>query len=709
MKKKILLFLITFLFVPFLLVVNAETKCDKNKIEVKSISVVEKTDNVVEKSAASVSGNKLVLNLQMGELNDHIVYDVVVKNNSSEDATFDASNLNVGSKHILYGVSYNDNGTDVSPVVPANSERTLRFTVKYVSEVGDSEYSGGVYNENKNTSDGNVVNPKTGDSSRLFIFIMFVIGFGLIFLIINKRKYSKFFVLLLAVMLLPLAVKAACSCQFELSSHVEILKKETHERMLSLGNSGSTTFFNNSPITKDKVEYIEFIDMSAASNHRLNVASQSPAFPSTYWDVSLDKDDTVRAYYEDNDEDGLYEIAIVANGKIILPDNSSYLFAHFTKVEVITGFDNVDSSRVTNMNSMFLGDAKLTGLLLQGLDTTKVTNMSSMFEGCTELTTILVDTGFSTARATASSNMFKNDTKLVGGKGTTYNASYIDKTYARVDEGSTVPGYFTGMNTPADPEPTTPVTPDEPEEPVVTTTGGTLAQGGSGNTTFFNNSLVNKPDVEKFIIETNMNNVPTDSTKWWDASKAKDNSVKAYYKDTNNNNLYEVYIATNGKLVAPENSSYLFAYYENLTAIEGLQNLDTSNATRLDKMFTGDVKLTALNLRFYNTSKVTNMANMFYNCEKITALDLSSFDTSKVTNMANMFYGCSELTKIVVNGSGFVTTNVTSSGSMFYTCSKLVGGSGTTFDVAHVDKAYARIDGGTSNPGYFTANVETQE
>lgn len=46
---------------------------------------------------------------------------------------------------------------------------------------------------------------------------------------------------------------------------------------------------------------------------------------------------------------------------------------------------------------------------------------------------------------------------------------------------------------------------------------------------------------------------------------------------------------------------------------------------------------------------------------------------------------------------------------MFYTCSKLVGGSGTTFDVAHVDKAYARIDGGTSNPGYFTANVETQE
>ena len=28
---------------------------------------------------------------------------------------------------------------------------------------------------------------------------------------------------------------------------------------------------------------------------------------------------------------------------------------------------------------------------------------------------------------------------------------------------------------------------------------------------------------------------------------------------------------------------------------------------------------------------------------------------------------------------------------------------GTAYDENHTDKAYARIDGGTSNPGYFTA------
>ena len=39
---------------------------------------------------------------------------------------------------------------------------------------------------------------------------------------------------------------------------------------------------------------------------------------------------------------------------------------------------------------------------------------------------------------------------------------------------------------------------------------------------------------------------------------------------------------------------------------------------------------------------------------------------------------------------------------MFTNCTKLVGGQGTTYNANHVDKSYARIDGGPSNPGYFT-------
>ena len=49
------------------------------------------------------------------------------------------------------------------------------------------------------------------------------------------------------------------------------------------------------------------------------------------------------------------------------------------------------------------------------------------------------------------------------------------------------------------------------------------------------------------------------------------------------------------------------------------------------------------------------------------------------------------------------TEAVTHSSLMFANCTSLVGGQGTTWsDYNPTDKTYARIDGGPSNPGYFT-------
>ena len=40
---------------------------------------------------------------------------------------------------------------------------------------------------------------------------------------------------------------------------------------------------------------------------------------------------------------------------------------------------------------------------------------------------------------------------------------------------------------------------------------------------------------------------------------------------------------------------------------------------------------------------------------------------------------------------------------MFFNCTSLVGGQGTTYNSSNpTDKTYAHIDGGTSNPGYFS-------
>lgn len=111
----------------------------------------------------------------------------------------------------------------------------------------------------------------------------------------------------------------------------------------------------------------------------------------------------------------------------------------------------------------------------------------------------------------------------------------------------------------------------------------------------------------------------------------------------------------------------------------------------------------------WNVSKVENMDSMFSgygkNSSSELTLDLSGWDTSKVTNMEAMFSGTSKLKTIYVSDK-WNTNAVTSSESMFYGCTSLVGGAGTAYSSSNPkDKTYARIDGGTSSPGYLTSKA----
>ena len=138
-----------------------------------------------------------------------------------------------------------------------------------------------------------------------------------------------------------------------------------------------------------------------------------------------------------------------------------------------------------------------------------------------------------------------------------------------------------------------------------------------------------------------------------------------------------------------------------LTSLD-LSSFNTTNVTDMSFMFSGCSSLTSLDLSSFSTANVTNMNYMFFYCSGLTSLDLSSFNTSKVTEMRYMFYNSNNLRTIYV-GNGWSTAAVTGSTEMFYNCTSLVGGQGTTYNASHVDKTYAHIDGGPSNPGYFTA------
>ncbi|MFP7386596.1 BspA family leucine-rich repeat surface protein, partial [Enterococcus hirae] len=124
-----------------------------------------------------------------------------------------------------------------------------------------------------------------------------------------------------------------------------------------------------------------------------------------------------------------------------------------------------------------------------------------------------------------------------------------------------------------------------------------------------------------------------------------------------------------GKVVAPENASLLFTGTSNkgdltnVTEIEGLSQLDTSNVTDMSKMFKGMSSITSLDVSGFDTSNVTNMQHMFSGMSSVTSLDVSGFDTSNVTDMANMFRGMSSVTSLDV--SGFDTSKVTDMSDMF--------------------------------------------
>ena len=140
-------------------------------------------------------------------------------------------------------------------------------------------------------------------------------------------------------------------------------------------------------------------------------------------------------------------------------------------------------------------------------------------------------------------------------------------------------------------------------------------------------------------------------------------------------------------------------FYKSQATTIDVSSFNTSNVTNMKYMF-GYSQATALDLSNFNTSKVTNMYAMFYKSQIIT-LDVSSFDTSNVTDMSYMFNNSIKL-KTIYASNKFKTDLVTSSSNMFYNSTLLVGGLGTTYNSSYVDKTYARIDGGTSNPGYFT-------
>jgi surface protein len=374
----------------------------------------------------------------------------------------------------------------------------------------------------------------------------------------------------------------------------------------------------------------------------------------------------------------------------------SYMFFEcgLSDLEMNNYLSYFNTAKVKRMEWMFHSCKALTTLDLTNFNTANVTDMSYMFDGCNDLTTIYVGDGWSNESVTNSEKMFMYCLSLVGGQGTTFDYDHVDGSYAHIDGGPSNPGYFTAPIVPSEPEAYACYTPDN-----TTLTFYYDDQRGSRlGTTYDLNVGARQPD---------------------------------WVLDETNYSVTQVVIDPSFVEARPTSTYSWFFCMENVQSITGLDYLNTDSVTNMAAMFMGSASLTSLDLSHFNTTMVTDMFNMFNECSNLASLDVSGFNTAQVRDMRGMFQGCSMLTSLDLSsfntarvghmgmmflgdshlstiyvGSSWSTESINYSAEMFLDCTSLVGGKGTTYDANHVDVEYAHIDGGTSNPGYFTAKVD---
>ena len=107
------------------------------------------------------------------------------------------------------------------------------------------------------------------------------------------------------------------------------------------------------------------------------------------WDISYDSNQKKKVYgylvdsgYKDSDDSTktLYDLKIVSEAPVFAPPDSSQMFSRFKNLVSIDFNNMFNTSKVTNMDSMFTG-GKYTSLDLNNFNTRNVTNMNSMFYG----------------------------------------------------------------------------------------------------------------------------------------------------------------------------------------------------------------------------------------------------------------------------------------------------------------------------------------
>ena len=351
-----------------------------------------------------------------------------------------------------------------------------------------------------------------------------------------------------------------------------------------------------------------------------------------------------------------------------------------TSIEFGPNFNTMD---VTDLNSMFYSCKALTTIKNRGrLSTSSATSLAYMFYGCEKWDMSALAEDFNTELVTDMEHMFYNCKALKSLNLKKWDMSKVTKTYCMFQNCSNLTTIYRN---------------DDWSKKAITSgssmfSGCTSLKGGQGTTYssasstglamahpdnagvpgFFTGDMDSWDKLYGTVIGTTFN-IRYD--KECTIRGGLTNITDLSYDDAEQITTVKIESAVKNANIT---STYMwFSAMPNLTSVEGLENINWSKVTNVSYMFADDVKLPSIDLRKMNlTGKKCDY--MFQNCSALKTIYCDDDYTSTLSSSTQMFYGCSSLQ----------------------------GQRDTKYSSSHTDASYARPDGGTIAPGYFTGKLK---
>ena len=346
--------------------------------------------------------------------------------------------------------------------------------------------------------------------------------------------------------------------------------------------------------------------------------------------------------------------------------NMSSMFNGCEALITIKSLNSLNTDNVTDMNYMFFGCKTLTELDVNNFNTSNVTNMSSMFNGCTALTSLDVS-GFNTSNVTNTSYMFKsypltkldlsnfNTAQVIDISSMFYycDAEEIDIRNFDLTNAENVNNMFYScynLHT---------LRLDNCNNDTISKIINSSSFAPASYSSIIRNIYVNPDNISGLTLPNKCKFINCETGE----EIAPEIDIPLYVSGEfkNKTGLTEVTTMVNESHTSLSN---MFDCCYNLATINGIEQWNTSNVTKMNHMFNYCQKLIELDLSSFNTSKVTSMYAMFMNCSNLEILDIRNFDTTNVTDMQFMFSLCYELQELRLDNCSNETINkiITSGG-----------------------------------------------